>query len=351
MALWPMIFTVGVYLSLLLCLYACVRIGMTEGWITGLLQFVMLAGFAVLHWLLESWAHVSAPFYDYPQNLFWDMIPNFDWSKFGFAPPLDPCAQAVTGGISATVPLSGAIICFCLLWTARLLLTTPVWLASYRPAIAPFMVALIAMLFDGYLDPVAAISVNCQPLPELLHAGLGFWTWHTEPRFADVWFSIPLFNFASWYAFPATVTAAALLLGWAANAIILGNPVAIFDGVLRLIILLALLTVAVTAPGAKPPVEAVAFIVGLIADQPVHRLARQGDVQDGQPVALGTRTADAVLSAVSARCAVLFRHLRSGRLVAACRCGVDAVCHLSGRRDQPLYEVVSAATLRSTTLQ
>ncbi len=264
MALWPMIFTVGVYLSLLLCLYACVRIGMIEGWITGLLQFVMLAGFAVLHWLLESWAHVSAPFYDYPQNVFWDMIPNFDWSWFGFAPPRDACAQAVVGGISATVPLSGAIICFCLLWTARLLLTTPVWLASYRPAIAPFMVALIAMLFDGYLDPVAAISMDCQPIPEQLHAGLGFWIWHTEPRFADVWFSIPLFNFASWYAFPATVTAAALLLGWAANAIILGNSVAIFDGVLRLIILLALLTVAVTAPGAKPPIEAVVFIVGLI---------------------------------------------------------------------------------------
>jgi len=265
MSIWPLVFTIGVYLSLLACLFACVRIAIDEkSWLTGLLQFVMLVAFAILHWLLESWAQFVAPFYSYVQQGFWDMVPYFDFSSLGFAPPEDPCAQALGTKISATIPISGAILCFCLMWTARLLLSPTGWLQPYRPVIAPFMVAFVAVVLDAYLDPVIAISVNCEATPSVMHPGVGFWTWHTEPRFADVWFSVPLFNFASWSAFPATMVAAALLLGWAATAILTSSLVSVTDGLLRFVILLALLAVSITAPGADLPDVQIAFIALLI---------------------------------------------------------------------------------------
>jgi len=263
MTTWAIVFAVGVYLSLIACLFACIRIGLMLGWFQGLLQLLVLIGFGLMHWLLESWAGVKAPFYTYPPSSYVDMVPPFDWSGMGATPPNDPCGQPPGAWIPACIPISGAIITFCLLWTARLLLTTAVWFQPYRPIIAPFMVALVALVLDGYLDPVLATSMNCDARPEIVRNALSLWIWHTEPRFADMWFSIPLFNFASWYAFPATMVSLVLLLGWAGNAISGGSP-SLIDGLLRAVIFIAMLTVSMTAPGANPPSTQIAFILPII---------------------------------------------------------------------------------------
>jgi hypothetical protein len=262
---WAAAFFIGVYVSLAICVYACIRIGLATGFTKFLINLGLLLLFAVAHWLLESWANTVAPFYSYPQNVFPDMIPHFDWGAFGFGPPDDCCNQAPSPKISATIPLSGSIITFCLLWTARLLLTTTRWMQPYRPVIAPFMVGLVALVLDGFLDPVLAISnsCGCVGVSEVLHPGLGFWQWFTRPEFADYWFDIPLFNFANWYAFPAAMAALVLWLGWARMAIS-GGPVSFVDGLLRTVILLSLAAVLITAPGKEPPTVQISFIVMLI---------------------------------------------------------------------------------------
>lgn len=259
---WSIAFTVGVYVSLVICLFACFRIGVMHGWLQGLLQLLVLIIFAVVHWALELFAAYRAPFYGYPNSHYVDWVPLFDWTMFGVGQLEHPCGHPLKG-IPACIPISGAIIIFCSLWTARLLLTTTVLYQLYRPVLAVFMVALVALALDGYLDPIVATSFDCSPEPVVVRQALGLWHWYTQPQFADVWFSIPLFNFASWYALPATLVAFLMLFGWAANAITSGGA-SFLDGVLRGAIALAMATLFFSAPGANPPYAQVAVIVLVI---------------------------------------------------------------------------------------
>lgn len=261
---WQLAWFLGVYVSLFLCIYACLRIGYTTGWARGLFNLFLLVLFAICHWLLESWANLVAPFYTYPQSIFPDMIPHFDFSTLGFSSPEDLCAQQPSRKVSATIPLSGSIITFCLMWTARLLLTTSLWKQPYRPLIVPLMAALAALLVDLFMDPVLAISNSCDPMVGIVHQGMGYWDWFTRPSFVDFWFHVPLFNYANWYAFPGTMAAIAVLLGWLHNAITSSNWNTT-EFLLYSFIILCFSLVMVTAPDVEPPLVQFTFIVIVIA--------------------------------------------------------------------------------------
>ncbi len=263
MGVWELAWFVGVYVALLVCIFACVRIGYSIGWLHGFFNFVMLVLFAVCHWLLESWANVVAPFYEYPQTIFPDMVHHF---QFGASMPDDPCARMQSPKVSATIPISGAVITFCFMWTARLLLSTALFKQPYRPAIVPLIAALCALGLDLFLDPTLSVSNSCPngAPSETIHPGLGYWVWYTRASFADYWFSIPLFNYANWYAFPATMAAIVVLLGWARNAIVTSNPT-IVEGFLYLILVIAFGLITITAPDAEPPIQQFYFILAVIA--------------------------------------------------------------------------------------
>lgn len=253
----PLTFMIGAYIAALCCIYACIREARIAGdWRRGLTQFLILVGFAVLFWVLESWANHRAPFYTYPP-IFPDMIRHFQpswlpsWLAHLFAPGgPDPCAQTPSPKVSASIPISGACITFCLMWTARQLLGRSGWASEpFVPVTAPILVGLGALLLDAILDPILATSYGCPPPPiATLHPGHGFWTWHTDRHLVDVWFKIPLFNYVTWYAVPAILVAVVVLGGWLRLLLYRPSAANFRDGALRAFILTMIAVILYVSP-------------------------------------------------------------------------------------------------------
>jgi len=255
MSVWHWAWLIGVYLAVLSCVIAIIRIGLLSGWNEGLKQVLVFVGFAFAYWFLESWAIVRAPFYLYPPA-FPDMIPFFPFpsSIASSAALAHPCAQ-MPEMISASIPLSAAVITFTLMWTARLLLGAA-WLMTYKPNVIALSVGTSTLFLDLSLDPVLALSKDC--MAKVVHPGLGFWHWYTDPSFADFWFRIPLYNFASWYAAPALLVAVVILI---AGALAITTAT---DMLLRGLIVFLVGAIFFTAPGANPPIPQIMLVLFLV---------------------------------------------------------------------------------------
>jgi hypothetical protein len=159
--------------------------------------------------------------------------------------------------VPASVPLGAAIITFTLMWTGRLLIGMPGWVVAYKPIVLAFSVGTAALIMDLYMDPVLATSRDC--LGNVVHPGLGFWVWYTDPDFADGWFRIPLFNFASWFAAPATLVSFVILIAGALTATTTST-----DMLLRGLILFLVGAILFSAPNANPPMVQMALVALLV---------------------------------------------------------------------------------------
>ena len=99
-----------------------------------------------------------------------------------------------------------ASLTFVGMWTARLL-------APNLMLLWPFLVGLMMLSFDVFLDPVVSLSEHCQTHAPI-DPGLGFWEWYVHEDLWIRWFGIPLFNYAAWFFAPIAAVAGALLLSW-----------------------------------------------------------------------------------------------------------------------------------------
>lgn len=278
----PVMFAFGTYLTAVLCLVFCLREWLFGGVIHALKQLVMLLFFILAYWLLESWAGVRAPFYEYaPDNPFPHVIPRFDFSGTaawlntigfgGIASLLGPSPAALVSDcailphpttIPLCIPVAGGCISFGLLWTVRLLLDgRSIADIPLVPVYAPWMVGFMAFWLDMALDPVLANTVNCDAVPELTHTGLQFWTWHADATLADDWFHIPAYNYGVWFSAPAILTAIALLAQWAYLKFIDNAAVGNADGVIRALILFFIGVIVFVSPSSA---NQIAAIYGLI---------------------------------------------------------------------------------------
>jgi hypothetical protein len=210
MTVWHYLLLLTAYAAAASCLYAAYRIGITSGWSQGIRQFLIFVLFALLFYLLESWAHLRVPYYYYPPVMP-DTIPLFDWSGVSWFP--GPAASGCLApppppqGMSLSVPLMEAALTFSVMWTAQLL-RAPVLLQ-------PFLGGLVFLAVDGFLDPVLALTIDCGDLAHpQLSPGAGIWEWWVYPELGARWFGIPLFNFAAWYAAPLVLISLVKLLDW-----------------------------------------------------------------------------------------------------------------------------------------
>lgn len=276
MGFWEWVYFVCVYLSVLICLVAAFKIGKANGWRDGLLELLILVGFAVAYWLLESFAHHSAPFYVYP-HVFPDMVPFFDLSSYVNAQP-HVCDQHGFNKISLTVPFLEMSMTYCLMWTAKLLLRPQGWVNSpHATAVAPFIVGLMALELDATLDPIVSESFTCSPV-ELNHVGMGFWKWFANPEMANFWYGIPMFNYGAWFAAPVILVIAVLLINWIyelflyLKGLFIGPAYplpSVVTGLFQLALLVAFLALHLTSPGTNPPytqsaIMLVAIVVSLV---------------------------------------------------------------------------------------
>ena len=272
MGIWELVYFIGVYAAVLICMVSTYKIGATDGWRAGFREFLILAGFAVAYWLLESMAYYSAPYYIYP-SLFPDTVTFFDFSPYVDTPPVTACTMTGPNEISLTVPFLEMSMTYCLMWTARLLLKPHGWGNSpLATATAPFIVGLMALALDGYLDPVFSQSFTCLP-PAANHAGMGFWQWTADDTMANFWYGIPMFNYGAWYATPVILVTVVLLSRWIYKlllyfkGLIIGPPEprpSILNGLFQLAIILAFMALRLTMPGANPPVVQVGIILAVI---------------------------------------------------------------------------------------
>ena len=276
MGFWEWVYFVSVYISLLICLIAAFKIGRASGWRDGLLELLILVGFAVAYWLLESFAHHSAPFYVYP-HVFPDMVPFLDLSTHINAQP-HVCDQHGFNKISLTVPFLEASMTYCLMWTAKLLLKPHGWVNSpHATAVAPFIVGLMALELDATLDPIVSESFTCSPV-DLEHVGMGFWKWFADPDMANFWYGIPMFNYGAWFAAPVILVICVLLINWIyelflyLKGLFIGPPhpiPSVANGLFQIAILIAFLALHLTSPGTNPPytqaaIMLVAIVVSLV---------------------------------------------------------------------------------------
>lgn len=275
MGFWEWVYFVSVYISVLICLIAAFKIGRANGWRDGLLELLILVGFAVAYWLLESFAHHSAPFYVYP-DVFPDMVPFFNLSAY-INTPLHACNQHGFNEISLTVPFLEMSMTYCLMWTAKLLLRPHGWVSSpHATAVAPFIVGLMALELDATLDPIVSESFTCSPVT-LNHPGIGFWKWFADPDMANFWYGIPMFNYGAWFAAPVILVISVLLINWIyelflyLKGLFIGPPhplPSVANGLFQIAILIAFLALHLTSPGTNPPytqtgIMLVAIVVSL----------------------------------------------------------------------------------------
>lgn len=279
------VFAYGTYLAALLCFVFCFREWWYGGWKHGLKQLVMLVFFGFAFWLLESWAGVRAPFYEYqPPNSFPHIIPRADFlplagffssmglgslaGLFGPGPAAYSNLCAILpypDTIPLCIPVAGACIAFCLLWTVRLLVNSKGFAYEpFAPLLAPWIVGLMAFWLDLSLDPVLAHTLNCVSLPGETHPGLQFWTWHADGSLGDIWFHVPIYNYGVWYASPAILTAIAILAQWLYLKLT-GASVSTNDGVFRALILFFVGVIFFVSPNSAASLQAIyALIIAVL---------------------------------------------------------------------------------------
>ncbi len=263
-----LLFAIGTYIAAFLCLWFCYTEGGT--WFKRIVYALTLIGFMFLFYLLESWAGIRAPFYEYEvTGGFPWYIPKFDFSPFaGFSSLLQPSVLATTHPCSnmtnympLAIPVAGGCIVFTLLWTVRLLYNSEGFATMpFNPVTAPFLVGLMALWMDLPLDPILAESQSCIPPVESIHGGLRFWLWSSDASLADIWFHVPLYNFATWYAAPAILTAVIIWLTWL-YLWITGAVVQFQDGALRSVILGLLLVIFIVSPNSAASIATIYTIV------------------------------------------------------------------------------------------
>jgi hypothetical protein len=271
MPTWPQLWVVAAYSAFFVTLYAIYRIWISHGWAVGLRQLLTFVLFAVLFWLLESWAFYRAPYYYYPP-LFPDMIPHYRWDLVSWFPGViasecDVRLPTLDFGVSRTIILVEASLTFVVMWTTRLL-EAPRYLR-------PFLAGLVFLAVDAFLDPVLARSYDCTSeggAPGVLPNGEGleFWRWDVTERLGAWWFGIPLYNYASWYAAPVVLIALASILGWVRQFIEwVMNPTAatapampsLVELVFLLIVLFGFLLIFALAPTSILPIELQALLL------------------------------------------------------------------------------------------
>jgi hypothetical protein len=212
---WHVVFMLGGYTSILVCLYAAYRIGQAEGWQWGVAQLLILAVFLLLYWLLESWAGVRTPYFWYPPPPagFPDWVGFFPWDRPPWNVPIggNDCQITIpeNDGIPFSVLALEATLTYSAMHTALLLARD--W--QYR-LLRPFMAAVPLLALDFLLDPVSSQSFLCLAGDGMASDGLRFWEWYVLPRLGPDAFSIPLFNYAVWYSAPLVMIALIGLIGW-----------------------------------------------------------------------------------------------------------------------------------------
>ncbi len=277
-------FAYGTYLAALACLIFCIR-EWRFGWKHGLWQIVVLLLFIVLYWALESWAGMRAPFYDYTTAVDWphridriDFAPLSSWVH-GFAPSFSAyfgpgtasghiCAiSPLEPDLPLAIPVAGGCISFCLMWTVRLLMGSEGFVKEpFVPVLAPWIVGLMALWLDAGLDPVLATSFDCTAAENITHPGMLFWSWFSEVDLANYWFHIPAYNFGTWYAAPAILTALVILIQWFYQKFVVGAMVDPADGALRALILFFVLVIFFVSPNsANLPAVIYPLIGALVA--------------------------------------------------------------------------------------
>lgn len=252
MTIWHWIFYLGVYSAVVACLYAIYRIHLDQGWHAALRQLLIFLAFGGLFYLLESWAHLRAPYYFYPPPLL-VAIPVFDWTSVSWfpGPAPNPCVSAAPASayMPLAVPLQEAALTFGVLWTATLL--------RARPWLQPFLGGIVFLGIDAFLDPVLAETFDCMAAttPTLSHAGLGLWEWHVHDALGTAWFGIPLFNYAAWFAAPVVLIALVHLFDWIGALLSSTTVPAItsFEAVFLAIVGIGFLIVFGMAPSAPWP--------------------------------------------------------------------------------------------------
>jgi hypothetical protein len=268
---WELVYFISVYISVFICLISTYKIAATDGWRAGRNEFLILLGFAVAYWLLESMAYYSAPYYIYPE-IFPDAVTFFDFSPWATT-PVNDCTIKGPNEISLTVPFLEMSMTYCLMWTARLLLKTHGWATSpHATATAPFIVGLMALALDGFLDPIFSKSFHCLPAT-LNHDGMGFWHWSANGSMANNWYGIPMFNYGAWYAAPVALVTLVLLSGWIyqlllyLKGLIIGPPhprPSILNGLFQIAVILAFIALRWTMPEQNPPYIQVSIMLVII---------------------------------------------------------------------------------------
>lgn len=231
---WIRIFVFFVYALMLGCVYHAARVGALEyerarqlGYpphvrvSAALTWLVFLALFAVLFWALESWAHFRTPFYLYDKG-FPDLIPRIpfrDYLSSAWQPIVHECSTTVQKlmkvdheyrKIPLSIPLLESALIYCTLWIAMLM--------GVNRAFAPLLAGLLMVDIDALLDPVVAADYACVGAQQnsigggFGQAGLGLWNWYyPDPNFdripsdLAIWFGVPLFNYAAWWAAPVVL--------------------------------------------------------------------------------------------------------------------------------------------------
>ncbi len=280
LTIWQILFMFAAYSAAIVCLYATYRIGKERGWQWGVIHFLILCGFFVLYWLLESYAGMRTPFYSYPLPAAGlpDFIPYFKWPPNPGINWCVPPTQPENIRIPVSVLVLETALTFAAMHTARLLAGNP------ERILRPLMGAVAMLTLDFFLDPLTSKSSSCVAEFNLAVDGLGFWEWYVLPRLGPDSFGIPLFNYAMWYAAPVLLIALVGLFGWFYdiyfNPINIGGPpknwvVILLDGVfLALIIWVAGVIIMMSPNFPTIPIDVLKWIfVGILIGTLVAILA------------------------------------------------------------------------------
>jgi 4-hydroxybenzoate polyprenyltransferase len=194
-------------------------------------QPALLIGFAVFYYFLESAARAWTPYFVYSAQ-FPDRILLFPFEAAqspAWHQPVDTaCTRYVRAlvesssnhTIPASVLLMESALTYASMWTAMILvagrsLATRATLPRYW--VVPCWSALFVLAIDALLDPVVAAKYGCDGVAWGDRGeGVGLWHWFVPSPRAEhplaVWFGVPAFNYAAWWAAPMVAISTALFL-------------------------------------------------------------------------------------------------------------------------------------------
>lgn len=237
MTIWHQLFMWVAYSAFGACVYAAYKTWLSDP-AKGAKQLATIAFFAFMYWLLESWGYYRAPYYFYP-SVFPDMIDHFDWMQYAWfrdwfgeasnlcaiAPSDHECTPNLTRGVGAAFDPSRQISLSVLFLEASLtwsVMTTALLFnqSSAGRYLQPFLVALVLVLIDAFLDPVLSESHDIATDADV-GAGVRLWQWCVCEDLGLSWlgislfrYGVPVFNNAVWFAGPVILVALAMIFEW-----------------------------------------------------------------------------------------------------------------------------------------